>query len=228
MSEAEVITDYDLDRTKNVRLVTIPNLKTLTTDELWSGLRDSLSITANAIRRAAAFWVELQERGEDMSSITTPFLSLLPIIHAGRLSPELAVRFGHDPRFLENVSHLTQEDQARILDPKALIEVVSVNRFGKFETRKARPIDLRLSEVALVFGDGHIRTVAEQRRQLRPIKLQKEIRAESVRRAVDFDLSNVLSDDQQSQLATLAKKAKTTPAQFVADLLIQNRIIKQY
>lgn len=206
-----------------VRIPTKGQLTTMTHDELWAGLTEALKLTEHSLRLVAAYWVELQNRGEDLSGTDVPWSAYLPAVAAGTLDPRLILAYGWNDGLLAAVAALVPEDQARIVNPRHRLPILVPNAEGTaFEIRERQPSVMKLAELRQVFGDGRIRTPEEQRKHTPPLvnrpSLARGLDEEASTRA-DFDVYNALTPTQRAQVLRFAA-TRRHPVRFV-DLVVR-------
>lgn len=133
-------------------------LTTLTTPEArLAALRESLTDSVEAMRRAAAILVEMERNKDDLAEVPAHLLRMLRQINANTLLPEVAGRLQGTLRI--QASRLPIALQEKIIDPDFRVEVLMPDG----EVAMLAPQRLTLGQIRQVFGDGFIRTPMEQR-----------------------------------------------------------------
>jgi hypothetical protein len=214
------------------------NLKKMTTPELWAEFRRTLATTAEGLRHLAVLWCELKNRGEDMSGYHNSFTSFLPAVAAGKLHPEALILFNPVPALLDAVQKLVPEEQARLVQKAARLPV----RQQDGTTKDMRPIDLSGAQIRQVFGDGMIRTPAQQKRYMpapKPV-VQPVAKVEPValapRRVVDHAHTTTqnqmlfaalgLTPSQRLDLQSFANKEGMSCAAVLVNLAVEHGLIR--
>jgi tRNA threonylcarbamoyladenosine modification (KEOPS) complex Pcc1 subunit len=148
-------------------MLTISNidLSTLSTADLRAQLADAITLTARHLQVMARIWRELEQRGEDLSSLRTAMTSYLGAIADGRLEAELVVRYAGHSMLLKTLSALPLERQRAILAGERLA-LVRLDAHGNIEQADVAPSDLPAASLRLVFAEGRIRPPQEQMRIL--------------------------------------------------------------
>ena len=151
-------------------------LATASTEELLDALHVGLRATAAGLYRMARIIAKLQDRGVDLSPWKdTPLFRFLPAVASGALMPELLVRYGHNETFMAAFADLVPEDQEKLAAERPVFQTVvrsDRDRTG-YATVWLRPHEMTAFQLRRVFGDGRIRTPAEQIRLLPPIPTAK-------------------------------------------------------
>lgn len=142
-------------------------LLNISTETLWAEFRNLLAVTADNFKRMAIIWCELKERGEDMSAYVNPLTARLPAVAAGRLLPEILIRYAAKPELLDALESLVPEGQAKLATDTARVPVL-IWKDGKQVVANRRPAELTAAEVRQVFAFGVIRDRAQQRHHLPP------------------------------------------------------------
>lgn len=200
--------------------------KSMTTQQLFTEFNTCTIRVSEGLYRMAVLWVELENRGENLSVIKTPFRQFFPDIASGRLLPEVVLEYGGAPKKLEIFSTLVAEDQRRLASEDAAVPLVVRTASGAAEVRTVNPHEMRLSEIRQVFGEGRIRTPSEQQRFVpATIAEQQPVAAPSLFNEEAFDLLAELTAQQRRDLSTLAFSRGMTPAEFVVDLLVRTKAV---
>lgn len=200
--------------------------RTMSTEELFAEFNACTVRVSEGLYRMAVIWVELENRGQDLSVIKTPFRSFFPAIASGQMLPDVALQYGGNIKKVELVSKLVVEDQRKIVGDDARVALLTRTPDGGTAVTQVKPAEMRLTEARQVFGDGRIRTPDEQAKFL-PKEPGPQVAAPSAAEVnlEEFDLLAELSQRQCVELANLAAAKKMTPAAFVVDLLIRTRAI---
>ena len=149
------------------KLATIPTAAELskwTTDELRQDLANCLSLTAATLTRAAAVFVELERRGEDLTELRKGWGWTFPMIADGRLAAEAVVRFCGMPTHLRALVGLPLDQQRKI----AAGEPIEVVMRDDPKTTVQIPLkQIRADILPVVFQNGEVMPPAAQRVNLR-------------------------------------------------------------
>lgn len=156
------------------------NYKTMTTADLWKGLDKALSNVAREIVKLAAIAHELKDRGERVEHRLPSTYALLEDVYVGQLDPDVLAVFIGNIEICRIISaSLVREEQAKLLQAHTILEVLIRDADGE-RVEKIRPVALQVWQARQVFGDGQIRSVAEQRKYLpaprpaRPVIIDNE------------------------------------------------------
>jgi hypothetical protein len=136
------------------------DLASIPTDALRSLLVRELADFAKHLLRLAAIWVELERRGEDMTSLRGGIGKYLPAIAAGTVLADTVVRFSGHSTLLRHVSSLTPEQQRKVLDDGSID--VAERKNGHHDLRRIPVTALTSAQIRLAFAERSIRTEAEQ------------------------------------------------------------------
>lgn len=136
------------------------DLTTIPSDALRALLAREIGDFAKHLLRLAAIWVELERRGEDMTSLRGGIGKYLPAIAAGTVLPDVVVRFAGHASLLRAVSSLTPDQQRKILSDGSV--EVAERKNGHHTVRMLPVAALSSSQIRLVFADRQIRTETEQ------------------------------------------------------------------
>jgi hypothetical protein len=210
-----------------ITMPTAKQFKAMSADQLWDGLDKALKFTEESLRIAAAYWMELLNRGEDMSRLGVPWSEHFPAIAAGRLDPRMILAYGgHSKAVLDLVTDLVPEDQAKIANPRDPIPLVVPDADGGLKTIMRAPDVMKASELRQVLGDGRIRTPDEQRPHVvmppvRPAAKPEAGKApeKAEQSNADLDLFNALTPAQRDQVRRYAA-TRRPPVAFV-DLVVR-------
>jgi hypothetical protein len=209
-----------------ITMPTQAKLQAMSNEQLQTGFNNALKFTAESIRVAAAYWVELQSRGVDVSDTGIPWASHFPAIASGRLDPNMILAYGWNDAVLAIVSDLVPEEQAKIANPNEKIPLLVPDESGTdFKTIMRAPKVMKASEFRQVFGDGRIRTPDEQRKYAtplisRPSPSAKAEETDNVEEShADLDLFNALTPVQRDQVRRYAA-SRRPPVAFV-DLVVR-------
>lgn len=127
--------------------------------DLIEAYKRAIGRSAEGLKEAACIWCALKVRGRNMDDMQGPFVEYFPAIAAGRLLPEVIFTCGGSLKLMEAVAALVPEDQAKVTQPGAMVQVLMPT--GKIELLK--PAELPVAIARQVLGDGRIRTPEEQR-----------------------------------------------------------------
>lgn len=144
----------------------------MTNEQLMTAYSEAMAAAMAPLKQAAAIWCEMERRGMDLSDLRTPFTNFFPAINAGKLLPEVVLKFGGSVRMVKMATALVPEDQAKLAAPNATVAVMTES--GVVEMRK--PELLLVKEAARVFGDGRIRSPEEQRPLMHAPAIRQEPR----------------------------------------------------
>jgi hypothetical protein len=139
-------------------------LETASVGDLVAELESCLQVTSDGIVRMSRIMEKLAEKGVDISVYkATPMFRALPYVAAGRLNPNILLRYGHNNVFLDAAAALPLSDQNQLLDETARIQVLMHSAETEYVLRSVRPIDLSVRQIRQVFADGYIRNEQQQR-----------------------------------------------------------------
>jgi hypothetical protein len=135
-------------------------IKRLTDEELDAELVETMEVSAKMLVRLALIVRQKEERGHDLSGITTSMLTYLRKIAYGQLLPEAVSCFLAHPTILKRIAALPIPDQRKCIQGGGV-------RIACFQGDQVthRMADLTLlgpSELSQVFASDHIRSVDEQ------------------------------------------------------------------
>jgi len=130
----------------------------LTVDQLKAALAAQITTTAREVERLAAIWIELERRGEDMSSFRTGIARYLPAVAAGRLASEAVIRLAGNQTTLRALAALEPEEQRRLLDA-GTVEVAGESGPRSVPLHLLSPTEVHRAFDAIA---GRVRTPAEQ------------------------------------------------------------------
>jgi hypothetical protein len=193
----------------------------MTPEQLWSGLQQAIKLTERGLRLAAIYWIELKNRGQDLSRVDVPWSNYFAAVATGKLDPRLILSYGWHDGLLSMVADLVPEDQAKIVNPRSKIPLLVPNADGTaFDTVLRSPAGMKVSELQQVFGDGRIRNPDEQRKYAPPLNHRPTPRLNgSDDPGPDLDLFNALTPEQRQQVRRYAA-TRHPPVAFV-DLVIR-------
>ena len=139
-----------------------PELNNLSTQTLRTELAASISMTARHLQRLAAIWQELERRGEDLSDLRVGLAEYLPRIAAGQLDAQAVVQFAGQRLLLQKIASLPIAEQNR-LALGGTVKMLAPTETGQL-TEVERPARaLTTTQASMVFDNGRIRTLDEQR-----------------------------------------------------------------
>lgn len=140
-----------------------PAFKQMSTPDLWREFKAAWSALSSHLRHVAELYVELTERGEDVSAFNLATVSqyFVDIAH-GRLDPAFAWQNSSYPPLVRAVATLVPEEQAKLAKPGATVAVAVEG--SQTEVVNVRPAHLKVDQIKQVFVGGRIRTPAQQRR----------------------------------------------------------------
>lgn len=95
-------------------------IKSLSTKEVKAELTRLLAWSADNLVRLSIVVTELEERGEDLSSIRFSLLPMLRSIADGTLLPDIVVQYSGQPAMIKSIGKLPIEKQKRIASGKEL------------------------------------------------------------------------------------------------------------
>lgn len=191
------------------------NLKRLTVAQLRTEFNKAVANTAAGLRRMAVIWVELKERGEDMSAFTNPLLSFLPAVASGKLEPEMLLIYGGRSDVLSKIATLVPEEQKRLASGEGRVQIIDT---VKGAARSVRLMDLTIPKLNQIIGDGRIRTPDEQRPHVPAARSTYHKPA-----ARPLDLAPAMAMNQWTKLCDIAEKAGRTPEQQLVWWAVQFR-----
>jgi hypothetical protein len=170
------------------------------------------------IRRSADAWREVERSGEDMTRHRNPFTNRLTSVAEGLLSPLALLRYSHLPGVLDALTGITVDAQDKVAASGYCVATVR----DSGETYEARPDDMTSAEIKRVFGDGKIRTVAEQRKwtaQEAAAEIATAIRAAA---EIATAIRAAPEDRRRESLAFVASaEGMANSAEYVANLLLE-------
>ncbi len=135
-------------------------LSTMTNDDLKRELSRGLSITAEYLSYLASIWQELTRRGVNLSDLRHGLMEYLPAIANKLMHPELVINYAGQKTLLAALSRLpysAQNDFAK----NGFVSVAKIDGDGSQEVQ-ASLSDLTAADVYRIFGEGYVRTPAEQ------------------------------------------------------------------
>lgn len=201
-------------------------LKKLTTAKLWVEFKRCLETTAEDLRRLAEFWVELKERGQDLSEYTNPMLSFMPEVASGQLSSAVLLKYTAWPEKVAVFAKLVPEDQAKLAKPDVKLPVVMPG--GGIV--RMYPSGMSVAQTKQVCGDGRIRTVVEQKPYVPaprpgaaprpiassiPVLVARALPAPDTDPRPSFDIYSLASIKQRQQIQRGAKNEGMTVTEYI-------------
>lgn len=135
-------------------------LVSMTTAQLREELARGLTLTAETLYRLGMIWRELEDRGEDLSSLRHGLARTLPLIASGLLAAEAVVAFAGRPAILRAIQGVPL-DQQRGLASGQTVEVALATNSQKTELVPITSIPA--GRLSAVFQDGAILPPSEQR-----------------------------------------------------------------
>jgi hypothetical protein len=139
------------------------SLRSLSTEDLFAEFESLFGQTVSSLIRMAEVVAELERRGADLARLCNSMVPHLRRIAAHQLLPEAVLSFQFRPAILNSVSQLPITDQRRLVE-KPEVEVYVPDSDS---SEKVPLDDLHIHQARAVFGNGKIRTPAEQRVYLR-------------------------------------------------------------
>lgn len=155
-------------------LIKLDAIKSISTADLRQALARSLEVTAQHLELLGKIWVELENRGEDLSALRSGMAIYLPMIGHGKLSAEAAVAFAGQQLLLRELALLPISEQEKLARGEKLL-LVTVNRDKQATTQAVTASMLHSRHYSLVFDNGRIRSPEEQKSLLlAPTKRRRE------------------------------------------------------
>lgn len=191
------------------------NFKSYKTEALLKAFAECNGDISGHIQRMAEIWVELVERGVNLTEWTNPMFSFFPDVAAGKLLPEILWKYGNNPGMLKVLSGVVPEDQAKLAKHGAKISVVDTS--GKVVEK--RPEDLTLQRLRIAIGDGRIRTPKEQ------IRLMPRSAPPEAPKRRNWNIAACLADYQCEAIEEMAEEAGLSPAEYLSKLLTDAKLI---
>ena len=130
----------------------------LTNEELIVAYKAAMGASMAPLKVAAEIWCEMEQRGIDLVPMANPLTQFFRQIAAGKLLPETVLKFGGAVRLLDLISTLVIEDQAKITEPGARVEVLTATG-----VQYCLPEKMHVYALKQVFSDGRIRRASEQK-----------------------------------------------------------------
>jgi hypothetical protein len=146
----------------------VDRLSQLNTTELKELFSKSLEFTAKHLMYLGQLWLELENRGEDLSSLKKGIAIYVPMIAHNRLDARLVVSYAGQKTLLTAMSSLPIQEQ------KQLAETGKVTYVDP-ETKQENEIDLidiGATMIPQIFSDSNIRTTDEQLRLINKAELR--------------------------------------------------------
>lgn len=94
------------------------------TDELRARLAQLLTITVDALGELAEVWIELERRGDDLSSLRSGLMTYVRMIARKEIMPEAVVRYAGHRHIIDKLGVMPLQAQAKLLR-KPEVEVVT-------------------------------------------------------------------------------------------------------
>lgn len=204
-------------------------IKTFSPGELRRFYDQSIGATVEGLANAAIAYAEMKNRGMDLSFITKKWAAALELISGQGLKPELVIKFFGDTDLLRSLAAIVPEDQEKLVPPEVKIPVLCGTQVINLP-----PAGLSENQRKQVFGDGRIRTPAEQKPyavppkpyQPRAVAAQPAIaspsamRMEEAKPDADWDVHGCLTIRQRKAVIVAAAKSGISPAAWVARLTV--------
>jgi hypothetical protein len=130
-----------------------------TTEELYAEFEGLFGRTVTNLIRMAEVVAELERRNADLSRLRCSMVGHLRRIAAKQLLPEAVLAFQFRPAILNSVAQLPVAEQQRLVESPE----VEVYMPGTDATETVELENLHINQARAVFGNGRIRTPAEQR-----------------------------------------------------------------
>ena len=162
--------------------IVVPDLSQLSIEQLEAEFSSALKDTADGLLRLAAAVTELERRGRDMSHLKLNLISYLRMIAARQLLPDVVLYLGDQKAKVQAIADLPLSRQRALLEENEVPVLVN----GEEHKVPLRELDRR--HIPQVFGEGRVRTFAEQRafvRQKRTAKAPKEVAKRNVQAVPD-------------------------------------------
>lgn len=148
------------------QLATQPDALSAATDaHLLAELASGLKQTADGLRRLAVVFAELERRGHDLGEFRAGVGRVLPLIASGRLAAEAVVAFAGRPAVWRTLLQLPLAEQQALAAGR---EVEIIDPSDPDRTVRVPLSRVPAAALAVVVGEGRIRSAAEQRESLRP------------------------------------------------------------
>lgn len=187
----------------------IRSLTSLSSEDLRRELQSAALGVAQQLLRLAAIIRVLEERGEDLSDVKVGMVRYLRRIAYGQVLPEIVTTYADYPLLLNRLTTLPLPDQERIAKGESL--AVMIQTASGPDTRLVAPMNMTAEQVYQVFGDGRVRSDAEQAsyldsRSSRPTKIaikRKSARADHNRGGLVIGRSFVSLPDVLDAIAEL-------------------------
>lgn len=193
----------------NTKIMTVPdNLASLQPGERLSLLQSLIGNSVRAVQEAGDVFAVMEKCGDPTGMIPVHLRNMLRRVHGQTLLPEVVTNLGG--RLRQKVQLLGLEDQRRIAAGGAILLLPS----AESEAIEVPAQHLNPRQIGMVFGDGYIRSVEEQRAMLLhppvrrapeppPIKRILDIRADKVRKGLVIEGVFLSRDYLQRQLRQL-------------------------
>lgn len=199
--------------------LTFDDLSAMTTEEVIREMNAAAAHTAQGLLRLSRAFTVLIERGVNVAAFRVPFAGHLALVAAGRLSPDLLLRFGHSPSVLTAASTLVPEEQARLLTDGGNVKVLRDDGV----TIDHQPLDeLTIPKIRQVIGDGCVRSPEQQRGHV-PRRRQEPQRQEPQRQGqnVPEDPWAEMHPRNLAALRRAATRRGISPMKLIEQWLVQ-------
>jgi hypothetical protein len=195
---------------KTKRTATEIGLSSFTDAELITQLRDSLSLSAKHIERAAEIWMELERRGIDLTPLKVGINEYLGAIGRGRLLPDALFTLAGNKVALAAFTRLDVREQKKLMATKT-VKVV------RHDGIKDVPITaLTASDVSRAFDPvtGKVVSVKDQKPVVQRLRA---IRTERV--------SISLTEAEHTNLLAAAAREKKLVQELIITVLRRERLL---
>lgn len=220
---------------------TVTDLSKLTVPELWKMFREGMSVTTNGIMMSARAWRELELRGEDLAKYRNESTKHFSAIADGRLHPVVYLRYQTRPPTINMFYGLPLDEQVKRVNIDYRVSVALADGTVKQKSFD----DMTYQEMSRVFDGGKIRSVAEQKKLLKPVTVKAYKRQMPKNEVVvqnedeTYELSDLatvsdatgftwlqLDAEQVKQLTGVAKEHGWSPAQYIVHMLQDQDVIE--
>ncbi len=148
------------------------DLSSLSTAELRGIVEQMLELTAKNLFILKKAWLELENRGEDLTDLRRGIAVYLPLI-GERLDASVVINFGGRPNLIKELSKFPIEEQKKLAETDK-IQMVKIDRAGNPAVESVHVSDVPARDYYKVFDNGKIRPIIEQKKIL---KLESDARA---------------------------------------------------
>lgn len=207
--------------------VTVPTLaqaKKMSIAELRALLTRGALLSGHGIRLIAVAYVALRDRGEDMTAYNHGLIRYFDGIVKGRIDPQLLIEYAGAPHHLEQISRLVPEEQRKFLGSDARVNIAKRGPTGTVEAIAKKPAACTVTELAILCGEGKLRTIEEQKAYL-PTPVVTPPPPPRTAATMNVDVWGILTMAQRDKLAAQAEQRGLTVAQFIRNLLVNNKVI---